>query len=261
METRDNILKELKEIAPQLALLQKPTPPQAPEGYFLNFKNNLLQQLKPVDAQQELQELAPVLARVQKPVLEPVPPQYFAAFSGEVLNKIHHVEATEELAAVAPHLNALRKLNTTHAPEGYFNAFSERVLADIRAGQQVPAGDTTTWVDAVNGLLDRIALQIFKPKYSVAFAGFATIAIMAVLMFVKVQQQCDDLDCRFAQLSTDDINSYLDNNKSDAYSDEIFEMNLDTKTLTTNPNITNVHAYKDALSDIDDQDLNAAIAE
>jgi hypothetical protein len=38
-------------------------------------------------------------------------------------------------------------------------------------------------------------------------------------------------------------------------------MNLDTKGITGNANINNVHAYKDALSDVDDATLNAAIAD
>ena len=78
-----------------------------------------------------------------------------------------------------------------------------------------------------------------------------------VFMFIKVQQ-CDDLECKFAQLSNEEINNYLDN-KSDAYSDEVFEMNLD-KGLNA-AHINNIHAYKDALNDIDDAALNAAITD
>jgi hypothetical protein len=66
------------------------------------------------------------------------------------------------------------------------------------------------------------------------------------------------LDCRFAQLSTEDINNYLDN-KSDAYSDEVFEMNLDNKGL--NENVNSLHPYKEALKDVDDAALNEAITD
>jgi len=259
METREDILKELKEIAPQLVSLEKVNLYQLPESYFLNFKNMMLEQVKPVDIKQELQVLAPALLKLEKPLRVEVPAAYFSAFSARLLNKVRGDEVAKELAAVAPRLSAIEKVNMLVAPAHYFSAFPARVLRDIQAQQQAPVADAKNRLQGMNELLDNLINLIFKPKYTFAFAGLATTVIMGVLMFVKIQQ-CDDLECRFAQLSSEEINSYLDN-KSDAYADEVFEMNLDTKGLTGNPNINSVHAYNDALNEVDDKALNEAIAD
>ena len=217
------------------------------------------EQVKPVDVKQELQALAPSLLKLPKPLNAEMPATYFSDFKSNLLNKVRADEVAKELAAIAPRLSVLEKVNILEVPANYFNAFPERVLGDIHAQRQAALVDTRSWMDSLNEMLDGVINVIFKPKYSLAFAGFSTIAIMAVLMFVKVQQ-CDDLECKFAQLSTDEINNYLDN-KSDAYSDEVFEMNLDTKGLSGNPNMNSVHAYKDALNDVDDAALNDAITD
>ena len=257
METREDILKELMEIAPHLSSLQKANAYSVPEGYFLNFKNIMLEQLKAVDVKQELGVLAPSLLKVQKPLNAEMPAAYFSDFKSRLLDKVRADEVAKELAVIAPRLSVLEKVNTLQAPANYFNAFPERVLADIQAHRHAAVTDTRNWMDGVNELLDVVINAVFKPKYAVAFAGIATTVIMAVFMFIKVQQ-CDDLECKFAQLSNEEINNYLDN-KSDAYSDEVFEMNLD-KGLNA-AHINNIHAYKDALNDIDDAALNAAITD
>ena len=257
METRENILKELNEIAPRLASLQKVNAYNVPENYFIDFKNIMLEQVKLVDVKQELQVLAPTLLKLEKPANAEAPAVYFSDFKSRILDKVRADEVAKELATVAPRLSAIEKINILEAPANYFNAFPERVLRDIQANQQTVVPDSRSWMDSLNEFLDGIISVVFKPKYATAFAGMATMVVISMLMFVKVQQ-CDDLECKFAQLSTEDINNYLDN-KSDAYSDEVFEMNLDTKAM--NGNINNAQPYKDALKDVDDEALNAAIAD
>lgn len=259
METREDILKELGEIAPKLASLEKANTRQLPDSYFLHFTNMMLEQVKPVDAKQELQVLAPALAKLKKPVNAEAPAAYFSGFSAGLLQQVRAEEAAKELAVVAPKLAALQKVNTLHAPANYFNTFADRVVADVNAQVDTSVARPNQWLDGLNIFLDGIVNAVFKPKYTIAFAGMATTLILGVLMFVKVQQT-DDLDSRFAQLSTADIDNYLDN-KSDAYSDEVFEMNLETKGLNDTVNVSTLHPYKDALKNIDDADLNAAIAD
>jgi hypothetical protein len=257
METREDILKELREIAPQLASLEKVNTYSLPDSYFASFTNMMLEQVKPVDVKQELGALAPSLLKLQKPVNAEVPAVYFSDFSSRILQQVRAGEVARELAAIAPKLSALAKVNTLEAPADYFSSFAERVLGDVTAQTQPQPAGPDKWIEGLNIFLDGIINAVFKPKYTLAFAGLATTVILAVLIFVKVQQ-CDDLDCRFAQLSTEDINNYLDN-KSDAYSDEVFEMNLDNKGL--NENVNSLHPYKEALKDVDDAALNEAITD
>ena len=257
METRDDILKELREIAPQLESLEKVNAYQLPDDYFVNFTNMMLEQVRPVDIKQELQVLAPSLLKLTKSANAEIPAAYFAEFTKGLIQQIRVEDVAKELAVVAPKLSALPKVNAFEAPVNYFSNFADRALADVTAQATPQQADPNKWAESLNAFLDGIINAVFKPKYTIAFAGMATTIILGVLMFVKVEQ-CDDVDCKLAQLSTEEINSYLDN-KSDAYSDEVFEMNLDNKGL--NENVTNLHPYKEALKDVDDEALNAAIAD
>jgi hypothetical protein len=259
METREDILKELREIAPQLASLEKVNAYQLPDSYFANFNNKMLDQVRPVDVKQELLALAPTLLKLQKPANPDVPAAYFTGFSTKLIQQVRAHEVAKELASVAPSLSALNKINTLEAPAGYFSSFADRIWGDVVAQSQPQKADSAKWLEGLNVFLDGVVNAVFKPKYSFAFAGMATTIILGVLMFVKVQQ-CDDLDCKFAQLSTEDINSYLDQ-KSDAYADEVFEMNLDTKGVNENVNYNSLHPYKEALKNVDDAALNEAIAD
>ncbi len=260
METRDDILKELKAIAPKLASLEKVNTYQVPDSYFMRFTDMMLEQIKPVDAKQELYALAPSLSKLTKPLSVEMPAAYFSDFSSRLLQQVRADEAAKELAVIAPKLSVLQKVNTLEAPANYFSTFAERAWSNVNAEAAVVVSGPAKLVDSLNAFLDGIINAVFKPKYSFAFAGLTTTIILGVLMFVKVQQY-DDLDSKFAQLSTDEINNYLDN-KSDAYSDEVFEVNLDNnKGLNENANGNGLHPYKDALKSVDDEALNDAIAD
>lgn len=259
METREDILKELREIAPKLALLEKANTYQLPDNYFLNFTNNMLQQVKPVDVKQELQVLAPSLLKIEKPANAEIPAAYFTDFSGRLIKQVRAGEVAKELATVAPLLSQVQKTNTLEAPANYFSSFADRALGNVTAHVQAPVTSPNKLVESLNEFLDGIFTAIFKPRYTIAFAGLTTIVIVGVLMFAKVQQS-DNLDSRFAQLSTAEIDNYL-NNKSDAYTDAVFEVNIDIKGLTDTLNVTGLHPYKDALKNVDDAALDDAIAD
>lgn len=256
METREDILRELREIAPKLASMEKINPYKLPEEYFLDFKNELLQRIKFSTVQQELKEFAPGLADLEKPFAMETPAGYFSNFSHQLVKKIRAKEVALELAEIAPIFSKLEKVNALQVPADYFSAFPGRMLKQVRVQQKAGPSIISQWIESANNLLDDIAAAIFKPKYSVAFAGFATMIIIGVMMLIKVQQ-CNDLECKLAQLSTDEINNYLDN-KSDAYSDEVFEMKVEDNAAPA-PNST--HVYKDALKDVDDAALNSAITD
>lgn len=258
MERKEDILKELMEIAPKLAAMEKFNPYRVPSGYFLGFKDMMLQKLKTETAQQELNELAPALAALNKGLVKEVPATYFSSFSGELIKKIRANEVAAELSAVAPQLSKLEKVNALQVPANYFSAFPQKMAKQVRVKQKAGSSVVSGWVASLNNMLDGVVEVIFKPKYSVAFAGFTTMLIIGVMMFMKIEQ-CNDLECRFAMLSNDEINNYLDN-KSDAYSDEVFEMKVDVSGQG-GLNLNNTHAFKDALKDVDDAALNAAIAD
>ena len=265
METREDILKELKEIAPKLAAMDKTNPYQVPEGYFLNFKNVMLDKIvleadlyiNPV--MEELKAVAPELAKIQKHSVAEMPVNYFNDFSAQLIKKIRANEVANELAEVAPALSIIEKVNELEVPAVYFKAFPQRMMQLVKAEQKGSISFSSQWLGSLNELLERVAGVVFKPKYAVAFAGFASVLIVAVMLLVKIPQG-DNLDAQLAQLSTEEINNYLDN-KSDAYSDEVFEMNIDEKVMPAAEKISTLHTINDALKDVDDAALNDAITD
>ncbi|HLP49868.1 MAG TPA: hypothetical protein VK154_03230 [Chitinophagales bacterium] len=249
METRENILQELKEIAPRLASLEKKNNFAVPDGYFLNFKNNLLEQVKLQN--QELSTVAPSLLNIEKKNTAEVPAGYFNAFSADLMKKIRADEIASELSVIAPTLSTAEKKNTMQVPTNYFAQFPQQMMERI-AQQQTVAESVTMpkWLQAVNAVLERITVVVFKPKYSFAFAGTATLVIMAVMMFVQVEQQCTDLDCKMAALTDDELNAFLDVRSGEG--EEVFELNAAEDLQSTENNIG------DALNMLSDEELNGS---
>jgi hypothetical protein len=257
METREDIFNELQALAPTLAGLEKTNPYQLPEGYFLQFQHKLEQNIKLGEVSAELNAIAPVLAKVERPDIA-VPHNYFSSFSNRLIKDIRSREVLNELLELAPELASVEKVNVYQVPANYFNTLPAKILRQVKNASVQPV-IVPGWVDAVNGFLDRIAAVVFKPKYAMAFSGTATMMFIGALMLMKIGQ-CNDLDCRFAQLSNDEINNYLEH-KTDAYSDEVFEGNFDGAQMPVVTDKDNgLRGYKDALKDVDDAALDAAIA-
>ncbi len=259
MKTQNEILKELQQIAPNLAALEKTNPYTLPDGYFVNFKNVLLEKLQRENIKVELSALAPELSKLETISAVNIPAKYFSDFSSRLVDKIRAQEALNELAEIAPALSKLEKINAFEVPANYFSTFPGKILSNATQPQGYTAPANPKWMQSLNLLLEQTVNKVFKPKYTFAFAGLTTTVIIAVLMFTKINQ-CTDLECKFAQLSSEEINVYLDT-KSDMYSDEIFEMTVDEKLLPGIDKENSTGIYKDALKDVDDAALNSAITD
>ena len=254
METRENILKELNELAPTLAKMEKKNFYSVPENYFLNFKSEMLGQVKLSGVKQELKTIASALLNIEDRNTVKVPVGYFDSFSSGLIKKIRANEIVAELNVVAPTLSTLGKENRLEVPANYFSAFPQQMMKRIAVEQKAKeATAMPKWMEALNNILENISAVVFKPKYSFAFAGMASIVIVAGMFFAKVEQQCNDLDCKMAKLSNEEINSYLDSN-TDNYQEEIFELNQEADLPSTDNNV-----FKNELNNATDEELNNAI--
>jgi hypothetical protein len=88
MKNRDDILKELREIAPKLSELRPDNVYSVPENYFTQFRVSTLEKIRAFEVQNELQALAPNLAALKKKGAKQVPANYFEAFPLQILNKV-----------------------------------------------------------------------------------------------------------------------------------------------------------------------------
>lgn len=83
MKQKDNIWKELSEVSPFLAAIDKANPNTIPEGYFAQFPAQILSLLKQyedqnTDIRAELAQIAPLLNTIGRYPVQSVPVGYFA---------------------------------------------------------------------------------------------------------------------------------------------------------------------------------------
>lgn len=171
----------------------------------------------------ELKEIAPELARLEKKPASDVPANYFKAFPADLMKKIRANELATELSSIAPELSKLERVNVFEAPSSrYFQALPETILQRVKISGKTNTASPNGWIISLNVYFDRIAGFIFKPKYSVAFAGFATVMILAVMLVMKVEEECLDVECRMAQISTEELNNYF-NTHADEFNSDLLD--------------------------------------
>lgn len=103
MENRNDILKELKEIAPALAKIEKKSFDEVPAHFFSSFPETMMKKVR----EQELFEIAPTLSQREKVNALDVPADYFNAFPQQMLKK---VSSTSKVTSSKP--NWMEALNT-----------------------------------------------------------------------------------------------------------------------------------------------------
>lgn len=252
METNEEILKELKEIAPMLSAIEKKNFYSVPENYFDDFTSDILVQIKLNEVQRELKTLAPELLKLEKKMMAELPADYFKSFSGDLVSRIRANEVAAELKEIAPVLSSAQRINQPEVPANYFAAFPQQVMRRIAVEQKASeVTEKTNWLEALNNRLENILAVVFKPKFLFAYAGMASIVIVTAIMLMKAEQQCDSLDCKMAALSNDELNTYLDNG-TDVATEEIFEADFTNNTVSE-------PVVKGLLNDVSDEELNNAI--
>lgn len=199
----------------------------------------------------ELKEIAPELARLENKPASDVPASYFKAFPEDLMKKIRTNEIAAELSSIAPELGKLERVNAFDVPSSsYFQSLPEAVLQRIKVSEKARNTTSKGWMISLNVYFDRIAGIIFKPKYSVAFAGFATVVILAIMLVVKVEEQCADLDCRMAQISSEELNTYF-NTHADEFNSALLDFDSDANSYGLNES--------NSLNHLSDEELNDAI--
>ncbi|MBS1613255.1 MAG: hypothetical protein JST49_10570 [Bacteroidetes bacterium] len=258
MENNEDILKELREIAPKLAGIEKKNLFTVPEGYFSNLNNVLMHKVQLSAAAQELPQVAPLLAQLKGLQQAEAPAGYFSSFSTGLLGKIRASEVADELQALAPVLRGIEKVNAYEAPAGYFNTLAQQVLAQATAEQKpATASDMPKWLQSANFVLEGIIGAVFKPKYSFAFAGSLSMMILAGMFMLKVEQ-CTDVECQLAQLSTAELDAYMTEN-ADEFHASVLDISTDETKLKKRNDKGTLSIDKYLEAELTDEDLESAI--
>ena len=131
MNSRINILNELRGISPTLASLPFTQPYQdVPEGYFEGLVDEILLQVRGED------QNSAILGEADKVAPYEVPEGYFQDFPALIIQRIKANEkenSDEELETLSPLLGGLKKKNTFQVPQGYFDDLSGNAIAGAKA--------------------------------------------------------------------------------------------------------------------------------
>jgi hypothetical protein len=205
------------------------------------------------DILKELNEVAPLLAKTAKKNLVAVPENYFSAFQSNLMQEIRRQEVTNELETIAPLLSKIEKESLPQVPAYYFSAFPAQMLKLVSVQQKTnKVAGVPNWLEGLNAVLENITAVVFKPKYSFAYVGTVALVITGVMMFTKVEE-CTDLECRFAKLSNEDLNTYFEKNPDEVYHDMLDNVGEENATAKA-PELN--HSM---LKEVTDEELNNAI--
>ena len=178
-----NIEMELKELAPALVGKQSLLPYKVPVGYFENFPEKMLQQVKAVEAQDEIAAISPLLAGLSKKIPFTVPEGYFERTEQEFGN-ISILEGKQSgiISELSPGsiLNKVGRTGPYAAPAGYFKELPQQLLSKVQSGNN--AGNTTHVAPSNSGS-KVISLGRSWIRYAAAAVVTAVLALAGWLYF------------------------------------------------------------------------------
>ena len=133
MDSRFEILKELKEISSVVAGLPAGMPYQIPAAhYFEALAAEVLEQVQAPEQQETAAAWLPAVP--QHPYT--VPEGYFENLAGKVLARVKAMDAStpqEETEALSPLLGGLNKKVPYGLPEAYFAELPDEIIAGVHA--------------------------------------------------------------------------------------------------------------------------------
>lgn len=244
METRIDILNELKALSPTLAAIEKVnvfTVPagyfefleadimmgiqsekglphsvpvaDVPTGYFETLSDSILTKIKAQETESDV--LSAQLANLAGKNVYEVPQGYFDALPGSVLAKINAQDtedAATEIRALSPMLYSIQNENVFEVPQGYFENLSAEVLDRVK-----PQAKVVT--------MKSRSRNIFKYAVAAVFTGVMALSVykltnkskdeFTVPDYVTAGLKVQDVDQELAKISDEDIVKYLEASGTD----------------------------------------------
>ena len=195
-------MKELQEIAPTLAKLDKAELYTVEQGYFE------ASYLRITDLVEK--ENATILHSVPKQELYTAPvPSYFETFSDRLMDKVHAEDVAEELSYALPILAQVKKKELYKAPATYFASFPASITKLV--SKEPSESPVAHWADTWNTLAEAILDLIARPRYSFAMASVVGM-IVCIGLVVNNKSMLSDEDKIFSQMqqiSDADLHHYV----------------------------------------------------
>lgn len=215
MKPNNNILKELQEIAPNLARLDRVNFYQVEEGYFEDSQLRIAELIESPVTQTEV--LHTVLSSINKKELYPAPASaYFESFSENLLAKVHAQEVEEELAYALPVLQNVPKKQFYKMPVAYFASFPEKIVR--LATKKAPESVLIHWGNVWGRLGDVVFGFISRPRYSFAMSSVVGM-IVCVFLLTNTKTSSisaeDKIYAQMQQIPDADLHHYIDKHRDE----------------------------------------------
>jgi hypothetical protein len=207
MNFSTEIYKELNEVSPLVAGIEKRNVFSVPEGYFETLSIDILKKIN--------------IDRVEFKLT--VPEGYFENLSSTILNKIRSLneeDPSQELRVLSPMLYSIQNENVFKVPEGYFRNLEAEILSKVNPQAKIVEfrKRKSVWSYAaaavVTGVIALSSLMIFNPgssKIDKSIEQSVSTSIKTASQFKNEQQ----VKSAIATLSDDDIIKYLEKTGTD----------------------------------------------
>jgi hypothetical protein len=198
-----------------LASLSKHSVQEVPAGYFDGLADNILSRIKSEDsAETELKELSPLLAEIPRTNVYQVPDGYFDSVAELALSNVNADQKTaaEELRALSPMLYSIQNEKVYEVPRGYFNDLAEDILSKVRPAKVVT--------------MKRRSNNFIKYAVAAMFTGVIALSVFkftsntsdkldpSVAQGTQIAQK-NTFDQELANVNESDIVKYLEDNGTD----------------------------------------------
>lgn len=224
MKPDKNIIKELQEIAPVLAALDRVDLYQVEDSYFGDSHLRIMEAV----GKEELR----LLSSLPKQELYPAPmASYFDTFSDKLMAQVHAEEVAEELSYSLPVLQHVEKKELYRVPANYFAAFPKSItkLVSKESSESSVARWAAVWNNIIEAALDFFA----RPRYAFAMASVVGM-IVCIGLVANNKSGLSDEDKIFSQMqqiSDADLHHYVAKHR-DEFDERIILNNINNVDFT-----------------------------
>lgn len=250
---------------------------KAPDGYFDNFAEILLNRIKAGPAtetgqtpennsREELASLSPLLSGIAKKTTFQAPEGYFSELAAGIVSGVKAIEfVNDELEEPASLLAGLKDKQTYQAPEGYFDLLAVTILKKAKltgAGQEQDASKppANRPSSVVLGSAQTISIKRNKSKSWIRYAAAAAVTGLILVAGWPILHKTGgtvtpDIQKSLAKVSDQEILNYIDNQTI---------TNPQAETMTNGSTATldiNESDIKTMMGDVPDDELKQYLEE
>jgi hypothetical protein len=225
-----NILKELQEIAPSLAKLDKVNFYELEEGYFEDSHLKIVEAIG--KSLVHVEAMPSVLSSIPKKNLYAAPAvSYFESFSDALMDKVNAEEVLEELSYALPILEHAEKKELYKVPASYFASFPKSIMKLV--SKEALESPVEHWANVWSAFTETVLILISRPRYSFAMASVAGM-IVCIGLVINTKTILSDEDKIFAQMQQipdADIHHYIAKHR-DEFDERILLHNINNIDFT-----------------------------